>query len=230
MKLFVAGTDTGVGKTFVTTAITDILLKKGKKVGLIKWASTGASKKSLDIEYIAGCLKDAFGDDILKNLEISSPYCLSFPASPHLAAELEGVEIDTGKILDETRKLEEKNDFLIIEGVGGLMVPIKRNLLLIDLLKKSGATVVLVARAGLGTLNHTLLSIEALNKRGIPLCGIVLNNNQPVDEDDRGLSPIIEDNKRTISEFSGLKVIGPLPFCHSPLDNKVTSIVNSLFQ
>jgi dethiobiotin synthetase len=119
---------------------------------------------------------------------------LERPLSPHRAAELDGVEVDTGKFL-----LPEINRPLIIEGAGGLMVPVNRQTLYIDIFARWRAPIVLCARTGLGTINHTLLSIEALRSRSIALLGIAFIGEE------------ISDTQRTIAEIGKVRVLGRLP-------------------
>ena len=119
---------------------------------------------------------------------------LKTPASPHLAAELDGVQIDTASL-----SLPSIERPLIIEGAGGLMVPLTRRELQIDLLNRWKIPVVLCARTALGTLNHTLLSLEALQRRGIPVIGVAL------------IGDAHPDNERTLGEMGGIPILGHLP-------------------
>ena len=229
MKIFIAGTDTDVGKTFVTAGLTSLLLKEGIHVGVIKWAGTGGKNLGPDIEYIiekAGSASLAPGS----RLSVACPYSFSFPASPHLSAALEGKKIDPGHIMEETERLEEQCDVVLIEGVGGLMVPLTKGLLLVDLVRESGCPVVLVSRSGLGTINHTLLSVEIMRQKGIALYGIVFNSAGYGGEKDDTDERIVRDNISIISDLSGARVYGPLPFGHDPVSDEVERALYPLSQ
>jgi len=229
MKIFIAGTDTDVGKTFVTAGLTSLLLKEGLHVGVIKWAGTGGVNLGPDMKYImqkagSACLAPG------SRLSMACPYSFSFPASPHLSAALEGKTIDPSYILNETERLEAHCDIVLIEGVGGLMVPLTKKLLLVDLVRDCGCPVVLVARSGLGTINHTLLSVEVIRQRGIALYGIVFNRagygGKKDDTDER----IVHDNISIISDLSGARAYGPLPFDHDPVSDAVQGDLYPLSQ
>ena len=143
---------------------------------------------------------------------LEEQYVLSEPLSPHRSAEIDGVEIDV-----EALDIPDVDGPLIIEGAGGLMVPLTRKNLLINQFKKWDIPVILVARTGLGTINHTLLSLEALWNRDIPVHGIVF-----VGEEN-------EDNMKTISEFSQVKILGRLPMLDSLDANSLTTAFDNHF-
>jgi len=211
MILFVAGTDTGVGKTFITALLAKALVDQGIDVKVQKWVSTGNSDFSEDCVFIYEMLGNksqdttGFGSD-------TAPYCLPFPASPHLAAEQAGMTIETEVIREAFFRLESSCEILIVEGVGGVLVPLSRAMLLADLVADLKLPVLVVARSGLGTLNHTLLTLEALRHRNIQIVGVLLNSQG--DED----SSIVRDNQRTIAEMGQVEVFGVLPRVKSPLD------------
>jgi dethiobiotin synthetase len=184
----VSGTDTGIGKTTVAAMLLlalDALYWKPLQSG---------TQDGTDRERVQA-LTHLPADRLLPER-----YVLSQPLSPHRAAELDGVAIDP-----KTLAVPAVERTLIIEGAGGLMVPITRHLLQIDLFADWNLPVILCARTALGTINHTLLSIEALQSRYVPLHGIVfVGDDNP-------------DNIRTIGEISGARVLGRLPRLE-PLD------------
>ncbi len=229
MRVFIAGTDTDVGKTYITAALTALLLKKGLHVGVIKWVSTGKADSSPDIEFVmekAGLAPLGPGS----RLSVACPFCFSFPASPHLAAQMEKREVDHEIVIKETERLEDECDIVLIEGVGGLMVPISPDLLLADLLKKMPSPVILVGRSGLGTINHTLMSVEILRGRGLELSGIVLNGVGYGCSPDTTHEKIVSDNKKIIQRITGTKVYGPVPFGPEPASLEVSQILSPLAQ
>ncbi len=212
MNLFIAGTDTGVGKTFITAALCSDLITLGLKVGIQKWVTTGCSSGSGDIQFIKSFVAKVHGKETARKLPASSPYCLSFPASPHLASALDEVEIDADKILHEYKKMALMCQILLVEGTGGIMVPVTRSLLFSDILQRAMPLVILVARSGLGTINHTLLTIEALRTRGLDILCVILNSVSPGEGKDHTSPVIVEDNIKIISELGRVDVFGPVPF------------------
>lgn len=172
-SLFITGTNTGIGKTVICGCLARYLSRKGINVGIQKWVSTGNRNTSDDIDYCLSMLgreKEEVDNPLLLH-----PYTFDFPASPHLAAELEGQEIDIDKIVESYHTLMRRHDLLIVEGVGGVLVPLTRDRFLIDLVADLAIPVLIVTDSGLGTINHTLLTIEALTKRNIPILGMVFN-------------------------------------------------------
>lgn len=181
----VTGTDTGIGKTVVAAMLTlalDGVYWKPVQAGSLE--STDAAT----VAAIAGLGPERF---------ISERYLLTEPLSPHRAAELDGVQIDVDSLV--LPGSVPGGRALIVEGAGGLMVPLTRHTLYVDLFERWGAPVVLCARTTLGTINHSLLSIQALRTRGIPILGIAFVGDSAA------------DGERTICEFSGVKRLGRLP-------------------
>jgi len=197
---FITGTDTGVGKTLVSAILGLALQNKRKSVGYFKPVETGVEG---DEPEDAGFCKAILGlKEDAKNL---CSYTFKLPASPHLSAEVEGKEIKVEKILEDFKRFKEKYEYLLVEGAGGLLVPLRRDFLIRDLIKLLNIPVILVARAGLGTINHTLLSVEAIRNYGLELAGIVFNQaTQP-------LTIIEKDNIKTLAELTGAKVLGVIP-------------------
>ena len=175
MTIFITGTDTEVGKTVFAGGLAMALRERGVDVGIMKPAVTGCRTRggrriSDDVNFLvsaSGCDDDP---------ALICPYMLRDPLAPQVAAEREGTRIDVRTILGAFRKLKNSHDALIVEGAGGLFVPIKKNYFMIDLIAAMGSPIVVVARPGLGTINHTLLSCEAARARNIGVAGIVINN------------------------------------------------------
>ncbi len=178
----VSGTDTGIGKTIVAAMLTLAL------DGLYWKPIQSGTDDGTDRQRVQALT--LLGDDRL----LPERYVLSRPLSPHRAAELDSIEIEP-----EALVLPSFDRNLIVEGAGGLMVPITRRTLQIDVFAGWNAPVILCARTGLGTINHTLLSIEALHSREMRLHGLIF-----IGEDN-------PDNIRTIAELSGGRVLGLVP-------------------
>ncbi|MGB9712881.1 MAG: dethiobiotin synthase [Dissulfurimicrobium sp.] len=208
MIIFITGTDTDIGKTFAASLLARSFLDRGLAVKVQKWVSTGRRAYSDDLAFIYSFIGEK---DLPKAGSFESPYCLSFPASPHLAAETEGVSIEKKHLIKTSRSLAAQCDILIIEGAGGALVPLSRDLLTIDLVGELKLPVVLVARSGLGTINHTLLTIEAMERRGINILCVLLNNQNDVPD-----PLIVNDNLKTIGEFGDLPVFGPIQRVKEP--------------
>jgi dethiobiotin synthetase len=178
----VTGTDTGIGKTTVAAMLTlalDARYWKPIQSGI----QDGTDRQR--VQTLTLLPDDRF---------MPEKYVLSQPLSPHRASEIDEIEIDLDYF-----PLPETDGTLIVEGAGGLMVPVTRQKLQIDLFAAWGARIVLCARTGLGTINHTLLSIEALRRRHMPLHGLIFVGNDNT------------DNIKTIADFSGSRVLGHLP-------------------
>jgi dethiobiotin synthetase len=201
--LFITGTDTSVGKTFVCARLLEFLHGKGIQAGYQKWVATGVEAEIPD--DLALCLKAANIPIIPELVARQAPYRFKYPASPHLAAELEGGGVDPEIITENYKTIALQYQWLIVEGVGGIMVPLRRDLLLVDLLARLKPKILVVARSGLGTLNHTLLTIEALRHRHIPILGIVFSDSAAA-EDER----LVEDNMKAVEEMGLVKVFGRL--------------------
>jgi len=172
-QLFITGIDTGVGKTYATGLIAKGLLIRGFKTITMKPIQTGNDNFSEDIlehRKLMGINLTSFDKE-----NITSPYIFKYPASPHLAAKLENKEIDIKIIIKNIEILENFFEYILIEGAGGLMVPINENFLVVDLIKQLNLETIIVSSSKLGSINHTLLSIEAILKRGIKLKGIIYN-------------------------------------------------------
>ena len=201
--LFVTGTDTSVGKTFFCARFLEFLKDRKIQAGYQKWVATGS--ESGVPEDLVLCL-EAAGISADPELIVKQvPYSFSFPASPHLAAEMENRDVEAEVILQNYRNLAARYELLIVEGVGGLMVPLNRDLLLVDLLARFQIKTLVMARSGLGTLNHTLLTLEALRKREIPVLGVIFSDLEK-GEDER----LVQDNLRTVAEIGLVRVFGRL--------------------
>ncbi|MCX5874893.1 MAG: dethiobiotin synthase [Deltaproteobacteria bacterium] len=214
--IFVAGTDTNVGKTHVCGLLLDFLRKNGSDAGYQKWAATGPEFPPADL---AECLRMAGLPLEPELVSRQVVYHFALPASPHLAAEQQGAVVDPALIRARYQEMLARHELLIVEGVGGLMVPLNRELLLVDLLGELKIPTLIVARSGLGTINHTLLTLEALRHRGIPVLGVVFSD--AVDEEDELL---VADNMHTIAEMGRVQVFGRLRRCVDPAQARLDFI------
>ena len=178
--LFITGIDTNIGKTFATGMIACALAEKGKKVITQKMIQTGCTEVSEDIEMHRKIQGIPFTEEDKAGL--TCPYIFTYPCSPHMAAEKDGKTIDLSVITEATRRLQEKYEYVLLEGAGGLMVPNDFHSLAIDYVKEQGYPVILVTSGKLGSINHTLLSLYACKQYGIPVRTVVYNLYPPTDE------------------------------------------------
>lgn len=199
--IVVSGTDTGVGKTVFAAGLAGFL--------------DGAYWKPVQ----AGLEEETDSETVLRlsglpvDRILPEAWRLRTPASPHLAADIDGVAIDPDALA-----VPQIERTLVIEGAGGLMVPLTRCALLIDVFAGWRAPVVLCARTALGTINHTLLSIEALRRRDIPILGVAL------------IGEAHEENRRIIAEMGGVRVLGRLPRLDPLTPAKLQSAFASAFR
>ncbi|WP_375197387.1 dethiobiotin synthase [Sphingobium sp.] len=189
MNVFiVTGTDTDIGKTVFAAGLAGAL-------GAYYWKPVQAGIDPEGDKERVGALSGLPASHILPEA-----YRLNTPASPHLAARIDGVQINLDRLA-----LPRVDGPLVVEGAGGLMVPVSESLLMIDLFAHWGAPVILCARTGLGTINHSLLSIEALRARGVPIAGIAFIGEPHA------------ENERIIPLLGKVRCLGRLPYL-DPLD------------
>ena len=203
---FITGTDTDIGKTALSALLLTELRRRDINAAPMKPAQTGCEGDGVpDLDYSLSMTGMKVPNE---DYRLMSPCRFEPACSPHLAAELAGVEIELAKIVQAAQELTATYDRLIIEGAGGILVPLNRNKTMLDLMKALGLPVLLAARPGLGTINHTLLSIRALREAGLDIAGVVLIESE---EAEAGL--IEEDNITTIEQFGNVPVLGTIPFC-----------------
>ncbi|MCP4456307.1 MAG: dethiobiotin synthase, partial [Planctomycetes bacterium] len=199
------GTDTDVGKTVVTGLMAQYLTAGGWSAITQKWVQSGCTGFPEDIDTHLHWMGRT-RQDIAAYQASVCPYVFALPASAHLAAEAEARVIDPDVIKQAYFTLEARFDYVLVEGMGGVLVPYTRKALLLDLADELDLPVLIVAKNKLGAINHTLLTIEALQTRGLTILGIVFNG--PEHESDA----ITKDNPNIIQELTGVKVLGTLPW------------------
>lgn len=170
--LFLTGTDTGVGKTLVSAALAYLLAQTGVRVGVVKPFESGVSDPA-NLGEDGRLLRWASGSQ--DEIDRITPYRLREPLAPSLAARREGVDIDWPYVIETVRAGYDRCDFQLVEGAGGLLVPLAGTRLVADLARELGWPLIIVARAGLGTINHTLLTLESATSRGLKVAGWIIN-------------------------------------------------------
>jgi len=204
--IFITGTDTGVGKTFVSVGLLKVLKEMGHNVCPMKPVETGCG--TLNGKLVpADALKLICTAEVNEPLDLINPYRFRQSLAPAVAADLEGVRISRKKIISSFNKLSNKYDVTIVEGAGGIMVPVFRKYFFIDLIKDLNLPVLVVARPGLGTLNHTLLTLEAAKNRGINVIGVIINCSSKIKND-----ASVQTNPEVIERSGDVPVLGIIPY------------------
>lgn len=209
---FITATDTEVGKTIVTSAIAKNLNKK-YKVGVFKPVQSGA-------EHIlasdAGYLWWAIGER--GKIEDVVPYSFKEPVAPLVAADLAGVNISIENIKNLYKKTAKESQLMLVEGAGGFLVPITKGKMIADIAKEFNLPLLIIARPNLGTINHTLLTIEAAKSRDLKIAGVIINGWK-----DEKYGPAEFTAPGLMEEYSGIPVIGKLPKVHGKNDKEIIS-------
>ena len=203
---FISVTDTGVGKTVVTACLLAFYRKHSINTGIMKPIETGINPNcSSEANSDAKFLLTVSGNQ--DTLEEVCPIRLKPSASPLQAARIQDQSLSIDSILEKFHRLQKKYDQVLVEGIGGLLVPLKADYLVLDLIKEMQLPLIIVSRFSLGTLNHTLLTLKAAQVATIEIAGIILNHseNRPLNEVELGQKALIE-------ELSGVPVIGQCPF------------------
>ncbi|MBC8412908.1 MAG: dethiobiotin synthase [Nitrospira sp.] len=205
--LFITGTDTGIGKTFITGGLLRVLKAGAVNACPMKPAESGC--KIFQGQLIpADAVKLLKAAGLKESLDLVNPYRLRNPLAPAVAAGIEGLSIKKAKILSAYKILSNKYDTVLVEGAGGLMVPLNSRYCFADLAADMGLPLLIVARPGLGTINHTLLTIEAARARGIEIAGVVFNH---AEGGRQGLS--VKSNPDVISKLGRVRIFGTVPHC-----------------
>jgi dethiobiotin synthetase len=217
--VFVTGTDTGVGKTLVAAALARHLRSSGLDVGVMKPVETGVTDPDRPgsdaalLQWAADCSDDP---------ELIAAYRLRAPLAPALAAEEESVRIDLAHIVETARSLSKWHDYTIIEGAGGLMVPLAGGLLVADLVLHLGLPLLVVCRPGLGTINHTLLTVHAARTMGIPLAGFIINGMPQQPDAAEALAP------HNLASLASADLLGVLPKVEGSEQEKVKALAEAI--
>lgn len=217
MNLFVTGTDTGVGKTFITAGIASALINEGAKVGVYKPVESGA-KKGLDKKLFSSDLE--FVRKTAPQAKTKVSYLLEIPAAPMVAGDIEDIKIEKDTIKRDYEELARSCDIVIVEGAGGLAVPFAKDFLAADIAKMLNLPILIVAKPDLGTINHTLLTVEYAKRKGLKIAGIAINN-YPENTTDIAVktAPMI------IQKFSEVEYITTIPKNMNPFGAGVGELV-----
>ncbi len=192
--IFITGTDTEVGKTVVACGIARFLKARGAKVGVMKPVSSGSQDDAKRL------IRAAEVDD---NLALVNPQFFKALLAPTIAAALERREVHLENVYSAFWALSKKYDIMVVEGIGGVKVPLGESTYVADMIEALRLPALVVSRANLGTLNHTLLTLDALEKEKIPMIGILLNGGQ-------GNTLAEKNNPEALQEHTTVQVMGHL--------------------
>jgi dethiobiotin synthetase len=220
--IFITGTDTGVGKSIASAAIAMLLRHKGHTVGVMKPVTSGCVERDGKlISEDAELLCFAAGVELTSDC---APYLLKAPLAPSIAASKEGIRIDFQVIKDAYLKLAESCEFIIVEGAGGLMVPVAGGLLMSDLAAHLGLPIAVIARPGLGTVNHTLLTTFSGRNLGLEVRGVIVNRFPELPDQAEESAPHL------IASLSGSQLLGIFPEVEGDDDRRVVEGVVALLE
>ena len=213
-SLFITGTDTDVGKTYITAGLAITLRKMGIDVGIMKPFAAGVSQKkgfkSEDVEILSNAAQISDPESLV------NPQFFPISASPYTAWKKLKIKPKIPLILSSFKKLSKNHKMLLVEGMGGTMTPILRNYYIVNLIKDMKTPTVIVARSKVGTVNHTLMTVMLCQKYKIPIKGIIINNF------DNGYP--INQLKKDLESLTGIKVLGSIPFIKDMSDKSLYKI------
>ncbi len=208
-SLFITGTDTDVGKTYITAGLAVAIRKMGIDVGVMKpFAAGTAQKKGYKSEDIVILSKAVQACDPEK---LVNPQFFPIPASPYTAWKNLKIKPKINSVLSSFKRLSKIHTMMLVEGMGGIMTPILKNYFVTDLIKDMKIPAILVTRTKVGTVNHTIMSVKMCEKYKIPIKGIIIN-----DFDSDGYK--IKELTRDLQNLTGIKVLGSIPFIKNMSD------------
>lgn len=218
---FITGTDTGVGKTVVAGVFARAVALLGYNTAVMKPIETGCLRKGSELIAADGLfLKRAAGSEAA--LSLISPVRLENPLAPLAAAEIERTEISIKKIIAAFHSLTSGSDAIVVEGLGGLMVPIRKDYYVSNLAAELGLPLVIVARPGLGTINHIMLTADHAERQGLEIAGLVLNYARPPEN-----SIAEETNPGLLEKISGPPLLGIFPFLQEINEESIARIASA---
>ena len=214
-SLFITGTDTDVGKTYITAGLAVTLRKMGVDVGIMKPFAAGIPQKkgfkSEDVEILANAAQVNDSESLL------NPQYFPIPASPYTAWKNLKIKPKIDSILSSFKNLSKKHSMMLVEGMGGIMTPILKDYFVTDLIKNMKIPAILVTRTKIGTINHTIMTVKMCEKYKIPIKGIIINNF-----DSDGYKP--KELTRDLKSLTKVPVLGTIPFINDLSDDSLYTI------
>lgn len=213
-SLFIAGTDTDVGKTYITAGLAVVLRKMNVNVGVMKPFAAGSAQKkgykSEDIEILSRAAHACDPENLV------NPQFFPIPASPYTAWKKLKTKPKISTILSSFKKLTKLHDMILVEGMGGIMTPILKDYYITNLIKDMKIPIVIVTRSKVGTVNHTIMTVKMCEKYKIPVKGIIINDF------DKGYP--VKDLTRDLQNLTGVPVLGSIPFIKDMSDASLARI------
>ena len=218
-SLFIAGTDTDVGKTYITSGLAITLRKMGIDIGVMKPFAAGiAQKKGYKSEDVEILCKSA---QICDPENLVNPQFFPISASPYTAWKKLKIKPKIPMILSSFKKLSNIHEMMLVEGMGGILTPILKDYYVTNLIKDMKIPTIIVTRSKVGTVNHTLMTVKMCEKYKIPIKGIIINNF-----DDDGYP--INQLKKDLEDLTGVKVLGSIPFINDMSDKSLYKILRKI--
>lgn len=222
--IFIIGIDTEIGKTTVSAGLGNLLFRKGFKIGVMKPFATGIKAYSKDFKsQDAKILKEASSNK--DNDDIINPYFYSIPTAPYLAKKILQLneEINVEEIFNKYKEIEKRHEFTIVEGIGGLMVPLSKNFFVADLASIINVPVILIMSNKIGSINHIIMTYHFAMLYKLKIKGIILNNKWKFSNP---LFKLINNNLQSIvEEMTGGKVLATIPYLKEPSFKKIANIL-----
>jgi len=214
-SLFIVGTDTDVGKTYITAGLAITLRKRGIDIGVMKPFAAGVAQKkgykSEDIEILSYAAQTNDPENLV------NPQFFPIPASPYTAWKKLKIKPKIPMILSSFKKLSNIHEMMLVEGMGGILTPILKDYYITNLIRDMRIPTIIVTRSKVGTVNHTLMTVKMCEKYKIPIKGIIINNF-----DDDGYP--INQLKSDLEDLTGVKVLGSIPFINDMSDTSLYRI------
>jgi dethiobiotin synthetase len=213
---FITATDTGIGKTTITAALAFALKSTGVNVGVMKPFATGTQQKtgfkSEDVAILANSAQSNDPEDLI------NPYFFQVPASPYTAANKLRVDIDIDSVMEKFEKLQAMHDVVLVEGIGGILTPILKNYSIADIIKDMNLDTLVVTSSRIGTVNHTMLTLNAAQQYGLKIRGLIINNTDP-----NGYN--VDELKNDLKNLSGVDILCTVPHLSNVRINEVAEII-----
>jgi len=213
---FITATDTSVGKTTITAAMAFALKGLGVNVGVMKPFATGTQQKtgykSEDVAILANSAQTTDPEELI------NPYFFPVPASPYAASNKLNVDIDVDSVMDRFEKLQAMHDVVLVEGIGGILTPILKNYSIANLIKDMNLGTIVVTSSRIGTVNHTLMTLNAAQHYGLKVRGLIINNTDPTGYD-------VDELKNDLKNLSGVDVLCTIPHLNNVKISEIAEIL-----
>lgn len=222
--IFIIGIDTEIGKTTIAAGLSHLLFRKGIEIGVMKPFATGIKQYSKDYKSLdTKMLKDASGNK--DNDNIINPFFYSIPTAPYLAKKILKLNenIDIEEILNKYKEIENRHDFTIVEGIGGLMVPLSKDFSVADLASILNIPIILITSNRIGSINHIIMTYRLAIFYKLKIKGIIINNKCKYLETYYKL--ITNSLPRVVEELTQCKVLATIPYIKKPTAKKIANIL-----